>query len=69
MSQARKLEDDGRCGQMVRAVTPEDVSRVESLIKDPKMTYTEIQDIINISSGSLTRILHDSLGVRKRCTR
>ena len=46
------------------------VSRVESLIKkDPKMTYAEIQDIMKISSGSLTRILQDCLGVRKRCAR
>ena len=30
------------------------------------MTYAEIQDIMKISSGSLTRILHDCLGVRKR---
>ena len=33
------------------------------------MTYAEIQDIMKISSGSLTRILHDSPGVRKRCAR
>ena len=55
---------------MATTVTPEDVPRVESPIKkDPKMTYAEIQDIMKISSGSLTRILHDSLGVRKCCTR
>ena len=29
------------------------------------MAYAEIQDIL--SPGSLTRILHDSLGVRKHC--
>ena len=70
MSGARTLEDDGRCGQMTTTVTRENVSRVESLIKkDPKMTYTEIQDIMKISSGSLTRILHDCLGLRKRCAR
>ena len=33
------------------------------------MTYAEIQNIMKISSGSLTRILHDCLGERKRCTR
>ena len=33
------------------------------------MTYAEIQDIMKISSGSLTRMLHDCLGVRKRCAR
>ena len=54
---------------MSTTITPENVSMVESLImKDPKMTYAEIQDIMKISSGSLTRILHDCLGVRKRCT-
>ena len=70
MSRARTLEDDDRCGRMATTVTPENVSRVESLIKkNPKMTYAELQDIMKISSGSLTRILHDSLGMRKRCTR
>ena len=70
MSGARTLEDDDRCGQMATIVTPENVSRVESLIKkDPKMAYVEIQDIMKISSGSLTRILHDCLDVRKRSVR
>ena len=70
MSGARTLEDDDRCGRMTTTVNPENVSGVESLIKkDPKMTYAEIQDIMKISSGSLTRSLHDCLGVRKRCAR
>ena len=70
MSGARTLEDDDRCGRMATTVTPENVSRIESLIKeDSKMTYTGIQDIMKISSGSLTRILHDCLGVRKRSAR
>ena len=70
MSGARTLEDDDRCGQMATTVTQENVSWVDSLIKkDPKMTYAEIKDIMKISSGSLTRILHDCLGVRKRCAR
>ena len=51
-------------------VTPENVSRVEPLIKkDPKMASAEMQDIMKISSGSLTRILHDCHGIRKRCAR
>ena len=33
------------------------------------MAYTEIQDIMKISSGSLTPVLHDCIGVTKRCTR
>ena len=68
MSGARTLKDDDHCRRMAMTVTPENVSRVESLIKkDPKMAITEIQDIMKISSGSLTRILPDCLGVRKRC--
>ena len=70
VSGARTLEDDDSCGRMATTVTPENVSRVESLIKkDPKMAYAEIQDIMKISSGSLTRIHHHCLGVRKRCAR
>ena len=53
---------------MATIVTSENVSRVESLIKkDPKMTCAEIQGIMKISLGSLTCILQDCLGVRKRC--
>ena len=70
MSRARTLEDDDRCGRMASTVAPENVSTVEFLIKkDPKMAYAEIQDIMKISSGSLTHILHDCLGVRTCCAR
>ena len=67
---ARTFEDDDCCGRIAKTVTPENVSRVESLIKkDPKMAYSEIQDIMKISSGSLTRILHDCLAAWTRCAR
>ena len=70
MSGARTLEDDDRCGRMATTVTPENVSGVESLIKkDPEMTYTEMQPIMKILSGSLTRILQDCLDVKKRFDR
>ena len=70
MSGVRTFEDDDLCGRTATTVTPENVSRVEFLIKkDPKMTYAEIRDIMKISLGSLTRILHDCLGVRKHCAR
>ena len=60
VSGERKLEDDDRCGRMATTVTPENVSRVEVLIKkDPKLTYAEIRDIMKISLGSLTLIFHD----------
>ena len=63
MSGKRTLEDDNRCDRMATTGTPENVSRVESLIKkDPKMTYAGIQDIMKVLSGSLTRVLYDCLG-------
>ena len=64
------MEDDDRCGRMETTVTPENIPRKESLIeKDPKMTYAELPDAMKISSGSLICILHNCLGVRKRCAR
>ena len=55
---------------MATTVTPENVPKVESLIKkDPKMTYAEIHNIMKTSSGSLTRILQVCLGIRKRFAR
>ena len=64
------FEDDDHCSRMATTVTPENASRVESLKKKTsKMTYDEVQAIMKISSGSLTRILHHCLGVRKHCSR
>ena len=70
MSGARTLEDDDHCCRMATTTTSENVPRIESLIKKaPIVTYVEIQDTTKISSRSLTRILHDCSGVRKRCAR
>ena len=64
------LEDDDCCGQMAKTVSTENVSCIESLIKkNPKMTYAEIQDVMKISLGNLTRIFHDCLRARKCCAR
>ena len=67
MFETRTVEDDDRWGRTAKTVNPENVSRAESQIKkDPN---NDIQDIKKISSGSLTRILHDCLGLRTRCAR
>ena len=43
MSGARTLEDDDRCGRIAMTVTPEDVPRVQFLIKkDARMANAEI---------------------------
>ena len=66
ISGASTLEDDDCCSRIATTLSPGNVFRVESLIKkDTIMAYTELQGIMKISSGSLTRILHDCLGSRK----
>ena len=67
VSGARTLEDEDSCGRISTTVSPENVSKVESLIKKgPKMTYVVIQDIMMISSESLIHIPQDCLGIRER---
>ena len=69
MSDARTLEDDDRCGRVATTVTPENFSRVESLIKkDLNIAYDEIQDVMKISS-EVSLAFFDYLDVRKRCAR
>ena len=70
MSGVRTSDNNDRYSRMVTTITPENVPRVESLIKkDPRMTNAEIRDIMKISSGSFTRLLHECLGVEKPCAR
>ena len=65
----RTLLDDDRYSRMATTVTPENVSRAESLTKeDPKMAYAKIQDSTKISSGDLTSF-NSCLGVRKHAVR
>ena len=64
----RLLENDDRCGRMATAVIPENVSKIDSLVKmDPIMTCAELCQIKKILLGRITCILLDCLGVRKRC--
>ncbi|XP_026329038.1 uncharacterized protein LOC113237013 [Hyposmocoma kahamanoa] len=64
------LEDDLRGGRPETAVTAENVWTSEMLVReDPRITYTNIEKILGISSGSVNTILHQHLGVRKLCCR
>ena len=55
---------------MVTIVTPESVSRVESLTKkDPKMTHAEMQDIMKFNREVSLAFSTTALAVRKRCAR
>ena len=66
----KTLESDKRCALPVTVVTVKNVVKAKSLIKeDPRITHEQIQDALGISSGSVKQILHDHLGVSKRCAR
>lgn len=58
------LEENNRCGRLVKAVTVENVVKAKSLIKeDPGITHEEIQDEPGILSGSMNNSLHNYLSV------
>lgn len=64
------LEDDHRSGRPQTAVTAENVWTTEMMVReDPRITYSDIEKILGVSSGSVNIILHQHLGVRKLCCR
>lgn len=64
------LEDEPRSGRPVEAVTPENVARVQELLKlHRNITVREIQEDLRISLASIEVILHQHLNVRKVASR
>ena len=64
----RSLEDSDRCGQPKSVTIEENVTRVKELIEEnPRITVEEMMDTLNLTTGSMDRILHSHLNVRKRC--
>ena len=65
--------DVNRCGRPVTVVTVENIVKAKSLTKeDPRITHKETQDGLENSSGRVKKkrkIIHDHLGVSKRCAR
>lgn len=65
-----EVKDDPRPGRPPTAVTPENVIRVEWLIKEYRnITKREIQDELKVGSQAVSTILHDHLKVRKVASR
>ena len=61
----RSLEDSDRYGRPISVATDGNVNDVKNLIKEnPRITEDEIKDTLNLSSGSLDRILRSHLCVR-----
>ena len=57
---------DERSGRPTSVVTEENISAVETVIKeDPRRIYKDIEGALEISSPSVSTILHQHLRVRK----
>jgi len=62
----RSLEDDPRSGRPAEATTGVQVAAVQRLVEeDGRVTVLQIAEEVGISSGSVSSILHKSLGLRK----
>ena len=57
-------------GRPLSAATAENADRVRELIEeDPRITVRDIRDILRIGMTAIDVILHQHLGVRKRCAK
>lgn len=66
----QSMTDEERCGRPLTAVTEENVLAVKKIIEENKrITYEEIQHLMKIGSGSVHKILHDHLRVRRIVSR
>ena len=60
------MEDDPRSGRPVEATTCIQVAAVQRLVEeDGRVTVLQIAEKVGISSGSVSSILHKSLGLSK----
>jgi len=62
--------DAERSGRPNEAVIPENIKKIQKLVmNDRKLKVHEIADIVKISDGSVSTILHEHLGMRKLCAK
>jgi transposase len=62
------LMDNARYGRPITATSPENIARVEQIMtKDRRITLVELEDMTELSHGSLINILHEHLGLKKLC--
>ena len=61
------LKDDPREGRQKTATDEEMVNSVKALVaEDARITIWKIQDMLEISAGSIWKILHEDLGLSKK---
>ena len=66
----RSFEDEPRSGRPSTAVTEDNVTAVRSMLQhDRRITYESIQTNLSVGSAAVNTILHDHLGVTRRCAR
>jgi histone-lysine N-methyltransferase SETMAR len=65
-SSRNSLADEARSGRPATAVTPENVTAAEKLIRaNRRIKYEELEEELGIGSAAVSSILHDHLKVRK----
>ena len=66
----RSLDNGQRCGTPATGVTVTDIEAAGKVVKaEPRITTREIQESLSIGMAATMSILHNHLGVRKRCAR
>ena len=64
------VDDSPRPGRAITAVTEDNVTAVENVIRENRrVTVKEVASLLDISVGSAHDIIHDELKFRKVCAR
>jgi len=65
------LEDEARSGRPAEVCTENVIQRVRDMVSEDRrrITYEVLQTALGISSGSVQKILHEELGLRKLTSR
>jgi len=65
-----KIADDPRSGRPISKINPENIQAVQSVIdEDPHSTYDDIEAQTMFSRGTIERIIHYHLKLRKVSSR
>jgi len=64
------IEDDPRSGRSVTATSPTEIELIKRLIEEDRfITYDQMEEQSSLSHGTINRMIHDHLGLRKLASR
>jgi len=64
------IEDDPRSGRPVTATSPTEIELIKRLIEEDRfITYDQMEEQSSLSHGTINRMIHDHLGLRKLASR